>query len=211
MNEWVVVLVVLLILLAVSLGGYLIYLIVKPSSIPSTQTPVTVTTGQDAGQDAVTQVSATQAPLPIGSRVSLKSLYNGKFLSRCHGCITGATQTEVAGVHELTDNGGHSIFTVVGAGDGKVALKGDNGKYLGRCSGCVSSKTIQIAALHVDTVQPWSTWTVEPIEAGVIALKSDDGNYLAICEGCTPGLNEAGTVHAPTSSGSPARWRVSIK
>ena len=98
---------------------------------------------------------------PIGKTISLKG-NNNSFVSSENGVKAMICNRPAVGAWEK--------FTVVDAGNGKVALKGNNGKYVtdGSPMWC-NSNTISNAAKF--------TWT--DAGGGLIALKGNNGNFVS--------------------------------
>ena len=111
-----------------------------------------------------TEETSTTPPTgdaPIGKTISLKG-NNNSYVSSENGVNAMVCNRTAVGAWEK--------FTVVNAGNGKVALQGNNGKYVtdGSPMWC-SSNTITNAAKF--------TWT--NAGGGLIALKGNNGNYVS--------------------------------
>ena len=132
--------------------------------------------------------SAASCNFHEGDVIALKA-DTGKYLSRCHNCISSASYPDSVNfqgpINASTIN---SYWTIVDAGNGKIALKGDLGYYLSRCYNCAGEDVSyrDQAFVHVPDWKnaPYAQWTCEQAENGKIALKADSGKYLARCNNC---------------------------
>ncbi|KAH9112642.1 hypothetical protein LEN26_013253, partial [Aphanomyces euteiches] len=152
-------------------------------------------------------VSAGNCNLREGDVIALKA-DTGKYVTRCRNCIGGAAYPDSVNFQGPINSGTpYSYWTVVDAGNGKIALKGDLGNYLSRCNNCAPGASYPDEAfVHVSDWKsgPWSQWTCEDADNGKIALKADTGKYLARCNGCVrSGPADVAFVHAPAWRGSP--------
>lgn len=128
---------------------------------------------------------------PIGSRVALRA-DTGKYLARCNGCQKSLNNScpDTVSVHVASPTGS-AIFTVVDAGNGRIALRADSGKYLARCYGCIIGAPPDMLTVHQASPYPFS---IERVANGKCALKADTGNYVARCNNCSPGASVPDTV-----------------
>ncbi|CAK4096228.1 unnamed protein product, partial [Aphanomyces euteiches] len=132
----------------------------------------------------------------------------GKYVTRCRNCVVGAAYPDSVNFQTPINSGTpYSYWTIVDAGNGKIALKGDLGNFLARCNNCVPGAAYPDEAfVHVSDWRsgPWAQWTCEDADNGKIALKADSGKYLARCNNCLKsGPADAAFVHADTWKSSP--------
>ncbi|PTL79538.1 hypothetical protein [Vitiosangium sp. GDMCC 1.1324] len=174
-----------------------------------------------ATPESLMEGAATLAQaLPVGSKVALKA-DTGSFLARCSGCqqtVTTPPLADTVTVHATSANAGSfTLFEVVNAGNGKIALKADTGKYMTRCNGCIAQATITDFATISDTgtAPPIpAQFTPELLPNGKVAFKADTGKYLARCRDCSPTSKNPDTAgfHVVDARKSPAaQWTVVVQ
>ncbi|KAH9148428.1 hypothetical protein LEN26_004498, partial [Aphanomyces euteiches] len=152
-------------------------------------------------------VAAGNCNFREGDIIALKA-DTGKYVTRCRNCIGAAAYPDSVNFQTPINSGTpYSYWTIVDAGNGKIALKGDLGNYLSRCNNCAAGAAYPDEAfVHVSDWRsgPWAQWTCEDAENGKIALKADSGKYLARCNNCLKsGPADAAFVHADTWKSSP--------
>ncbi|KAG9401732.1 hypothetical protein AC1031_007445 [Aphanomyces cochlioides] len=152
-------------------------------------------------------VSAGNCNFREGDVIALKA-DTGKYVTRCRNCIGCAAYPDSVNFQGPINSGTpYSYWTIVDAGNGKIALKGDLGNYLSRCNNCAAGAAYPDEAfVHVSDWRsgPWAQWTCEDADNGKIALKADSGKYLARCNNCVrSGPADVAFVHAPAWKGSP--------
>lgn len=141
---------------------------------------------------------------------------NGKYLSRCTKCGSGA-YSDSASISETNPYNSDARWTVVKIGD-YYALKGDNGKYLSKCKQCWDQNTNQqvpydSAFVHVPDASTTSIslWVVVPLNNGKWAFQSaDTGKFLSRCTNCvkTGLFPDFAFVQADDCNNSAAQWEV---
>lgn len=162
--------------------------------------------------------AAIAQALPVGSKVSLQA-DSGSFFARCQNCQqTVSPLPDTVTVHATgVDSGPFTLFEVVNAGNGKIALKADTGKYVARCNNCISRGTVvDFATIHATGATPpaFAQFTPELLPNGKVAFKADTGKYLARCRNCSPTAStpDTVTVHVADARNQPsAQWTVSVQ
>ncbi|WP_224367454.1 fascin domain-containing protein [Hyalangium versicolor] len=156
--------------------------------------------------------------LPVGSKVSLKA-DTGLFFTRCRGCQQGVTLSvaDTVTVHATADSDPSTLFEVVDAGNGTIALKADTGNYVERCTGCIDKATIQdFATVNATGAAPPAAarFTPELLPNGKVAFKASTGKYLARCRSCSPtsSIPDTVTVNATDpQKQAVAQWTVAVQ
>ena len=131
---------------------------------------------------------------------------NGKYLSRCRGCVVNGQLPDFAFVHVDTPvNNPWAHWTATYAFPlGRIALRGDNGLFLARCNSCGPAAYPDSVGVHVsNSDEPWAIWTVSSFGSKII-LKSDNGYLLTRCNGCwsSSSYADAAFVHVGNPVGN---------
>ncbi|CAK4866683.1 unnamed protein product [Aphanomyces euteiches] len=131
-------------------------------------------------------VSATTCNFREGEVIALKA-DTGYYATRCRNCVGGTELDSVSFQGPINSGTPYSYWTIVDAGDGKIALKGD--------LGTISPDATTASMARLTPTRP---------DNGKIALKADTGKYLARCNNCIKGgPADVAFVHAAYWKESP--------
>ena len=115
-----------------------------------------------------------QSGPPIGSTIKIMG-NNNDFVSSNNGVGPITCDRTVAQ--------GWEQFTVVDAGNGKIALRGNNGNYVS------SENGTQAMTCNRTTFQAWETFTWKDNADGTFSLQGSNGEYVSSENGASTGMN----------------------
>lgn len=101
-----------------------------------------------------------------GGKIALKA-DTGKYVARCHNCITHGAYPDFLTVHVDDPSVPYAQFTPELLENGKYALKADTGKYVARCRNCsIGAAYPDTVTIHVDdpTNAPYAQWNIRFIQ-----------------------------------------------
>lgn len=162
-----------------------------------------------------------QAPLLAGDKLIALQAANSKWAEYCNGCLSVTVPQNPDLSHQVVLKPGsgtpttQQLFTLQDAGDGKVALLGQNNRYFARCAWCVvGGTTPDFVFAHVPAPQSpqllpaFAKFQLRKLPSGKYTLQADTGKYVAWCSGCAPGSAEGDviTIHEADPSKDYAQW-----
>jgi hypothetical protein len=162
-----------------------------------------------------------QAPLLAGDKVIALQAANGKWVESCVGCLNVTVPqnpdlpNQVVLKPGSTSPSPQQLFTLQDAGDGKVALRGQNNRYFARCAWCVvGGTTPDFIFAHVPAPQSpqllpaFAKFQLKKQSNGKYTLQADTGKYVAWCNGCAPNssVGDVITIHEADPSKDYAQW-----
>ncbi len=133
---------------------------------------------------------------PVGKAIYLKG-NNGRFVSSENGSGTGITCNR-------TVVGSWERFTVVNAGNGKIALKGTNGKYVSSENGVQAMRCDRASISSLESFN----WII--VNGNTLQLKGSDGRFVSSENGigsmfCNRGAAQAWETFTWAENGSAFR------